>query len=593
MKKLIFSICIFSVLFFSLSFFRISSGPIISNLTYDSITQTSLTVYWTTDSPADSKIKWFAPDSNYQPQVFFDSIYNIAAVTNHIIPISNLQPAKIYKYQVISQNAGGLTVDSGYFITQSVSTGRVDVYFNHSVDSTVSTGEKAKGNQNFENILLNRIDSAQYSIDITLWEFSYYNSISAALINAKNRGVKIRFVCNHGAYTPQIDSLITHGIPVLKRYYDTTYDMHNKFMIFDYRYNNNSSKKFLWTGSTNVSHAQFNSDKNNIIVIQDESLCAVYTREFEEMWGSHTDMPVISRAKFGPAKVNNVPHILNVAGARMEVYFGPTDSISSHLINIILFNTTKSLFFCILKFNLQNIENAMHNVFNIGKQIKGVFDLTHLTESGGAYPRMKGLPVPNTWNPPANVFPDSSTGLVHHKYFIIDANSQTGNKITATGSFNWDSATTRGNDENSLIIFNARVNNLYYQEFYARYRGVGGETIGIQKIGTEIPAQYKLFQNYPNPFNPSTKIKFSIPENGKMKTENGIITLKIYDILGKKVATLINEKLNAGIYEIPFSINQFSDYQFPSGVYFYRLQVIDPTGQTGDFSDTKRMLLIK
>jgi len=274
------------------------NGSVISNLTYDNITQTSITLYWLTDVPADSKIKWMAPDSNYQPLIFTDSIYYSAQVINHVIPISNLQPVRIYKYIVISQNARGAAVDSGYFVTQSASTGTVEVYFNHTVDTTVRTGENAKGNCNFANLFVNQIDSARFSIDVTLWGFEYYTSISNALINAKNRGVKIRFIYNHTANTPLINDLIANGIPVLKRNYDTTYSMHNKFLIFDYRYNDNPNNKYLWTGSTNVSHTQFHSDKNNIIVVQDESLCAIYTREFEEMWGSHTDLPDTSKARF-------------------------------------------------------------------------------------------------------------------------------------------------------------------------------------------------------------------------------------------------------------------------------------------------------
>lgn len=189
MKKITYSICIFIAAFLSLNFYHPQSGPVISDFTYDNITQTGVTVYWSTDSPADSKIKWMAPDSNYQPLIFTDSIYNSAMDTSHVLPISGLQPAKIYKCQVISQNAGGTSVDSGYFLTQSASTGRVEVYFNHSVDTTVSTGEKANGNQDFETLFLNRIDSAQYSIDITLFDFTDITSISTAVINAKKTGV--------------------------------------------------------------------------------------------------------------------------------------------------------------------------------------------------------------------------------------------------------------------------------------------------------------------------------------------------------------------------------------------------------------------
>jgi hypothetical protein len=104
-------------------------------------------------------------------------------------------------------------------------------------------------------------------------------------------------------------------------------------------------------------------------------------------------------------------------------------------------------------------------------------------------------------------------------------------------------------------------------------------TIGIQPISSEIPQRFVLYQNYPNPFNPSTKIKFQIKESG-------FITLKVYNVLGKEILVLVNEKLQAGTYEIPFSINQCSDNQIPSGIYFYRLE-------TGKFSETKKMIMIK
>ena len=104
-------------------------------------------------------------------------------------------------------------------------------------------------------------------------------------------------------------------------------------------------------------------------------------------------------------------------------------------------------------------------------------------------------------------------------------------------------------------------------------------SIGIRQISTAVPDGFYLYQNYPNPFNPSTIIRFQIKDSR-------FVSLKVFDILGKEVATLVNEKLHSGIYEVPFSINQFSNNQIPSGVYFYRLS-------TDGFSETKKMLLIK
>ena len=89
-----------------------------------------------------------------------------------------------------------------------------------------------------------------------------------------------------------------------------------------------------------------------------------------------------------------------------------------------------------------------------------------------------------------------------------------------------------------------------------------------------IPAEYSLSQNYPNPFNPSTNVKFGI-------SDLGFVSLKVYDITGKEVATLINENLSPGRYEVKFDGSNFS-----SGVYFYKITA-------GSFSAVKRMFLIK
>ena len=117
---------------------------------------------------------------------------------------------------------------------------------------------------------------------------------------------------------------------------------------------------------------------------------------------------------------------------------------------------------------------------------------------------------------------------------------------------------------------------------YHPYSGVhtvtgGGDTTyytGINQVSNEIPKGFKLYQNYPNPFNPITKIKFDISKSMDIK-------LIVYDILGKEVAVLANERLNSGSYEV-----NWNGTDYTSGVYFYSLK-------TKDFSETKKMLLIK
>jgi len=97
---------------------------------------------------------------------------------------------------------------------------------------------------------------------------------------------------------------------------------------------------------------------------------------------------------------------------------------------------------------------------------------------------------------------------------------------------------------------------------------------GINQLTTEIPESYSLSQNYPNPFNPVTKINFALPKQS-------FVTMKIYDILGREIKTLVNEVKSAGNYIIDFNASELA-----SGVYYYRIEA-------GDFKDVKKMILIK
>jgi hypothetical protein len=116
---------------------------------------------------------------------------------------------------------------------------------------------------------------------------------------------------------------------------------------------------------------------------------------------------------------------------------------------------------------------------------------------------------------------------------------------------------------------------------------IGGAGFGnvyrrsLTEIVTEVenntnlsPNRYLLSQNYPNPFNPTTTINFSIPKSG-------FVTIKVYDVLGREVKTLVSQELSAGNYKQQWNANRM-----PSGIYFYRLQ-------SGSFTETKKLILLK
>jgi hypothetical protein len=119
--------------------------------------------------------------------------------------------------------------------------------------------------------------------------------------------------------------------------------------------------------------------------------------------------------------------------------------------------------------------------------------------------------------------------------------------------------------------FEFNINDCLYEEDPSLHKD---DIIEIILQGNSIPRVYALLQNYPNPFNPITTINYQIPENG-------LVILRIYDILGNEVRTLVNENKVAGRYEVNFDASSLA-----SGVYLYTLKV-------NDYADVKKMILMK
>lgn len=112
------------------------------------------------------------------------------------------------------------------------------------------------------------------------------------------------------------------------------------------------------------------------------------------------------------------------------------------------------------------------------------------------------------------------------------------------------------------------------------YRVVKKITVGVEEIAGAVPEQYHLLQNYPNPFNPSTSIRYSIPEQSHVKVE-------IFNLLGQRVTTLVNESLTAGNYEVTWHATG------ASGMYVYRIEAVSLSNPENRFVDVKRMVLLK
>jgi peptidoglycan/xylan/chitin deacetylase (PgdA/CDA1 family) len=110
----------------------------------------------------------------------------------------------------------------------------------------------------------------------------------------------------------------------------------------------------------------------------------------------------------------------------------------------------------------------------------------------------------------------------------------------------------------------------------------GTSSTGINSSDATSLLTPMLFQNYPNPFNPSTVISYQL-------TINSFVTLKVYNTLGQEIEILVNEYQNTGFHSSLFTLNS----SLPGGIYFYQLRVSDPTGKAGNYSETKKLILVK
>lgn len=228
---------------------------------------------------------------------------------------------------------------------------------------------------------------------------------------------------------------------------------------------------------------------------------------------------------------------------------------------------------------------------NTTRKITGTITATALQNLTGAYSIFIAI-TENHLIYPQNIYSACGTAGIQNDYIhdhVVRAlvTPTTGTQITA-GPWNANEILTYNLDytvsDASIALANCQVNVFVYKQGTPYTSGApiqNGMTVptsqfiptGINKFETTA-TEYSLSQNFPNPFNPSTSIKFSVPKDGN-------VSFKIYDISGKEVSNFYNGYLKTGIYTLHFDGSHLS-----SGVYFYKMI-------TKDFSDVKRMLLVK
>ncbi len=547
-----------------------SCGPTITSVPNETnLSQTSLTINWTTKKNSSSFVK-VGTTENYELGIFGNS----TPTTNHSVNITGLSPATIYFAKAFSDSLNDTCYANNIFVSttsQSQSSGTINAYFNKSIFSGVSSGTIANGNTNLIQKILNRINSSHHSIDATLYSLSGGNEgeiIATALVAAKNnRGVKVRVICEaDNSQSNAFAILQQNGITLITDQYGNNTGsgyMHNKFFVFDGR-GGSPESVWVWTGSWNPSQQGTQSDNQNAIEIQDVSMANTFTKEFEEMWGSNSDVPNAILSRFGARKLNNTPHKFLVNNNQVEIYFSPSDKTSSRLKKLIS-ETQNDMAFSLFGFTQYQLADSIIKIKLNGKKVRGAMDSN--TDLGNVYQQLINNGI--------DVKLKTSGGTLHHKYAIFDV---LGNNLSShvwTGSMNWTNSGEGSNDENIVLIQNNSIANQYLQEFAQRYYDYGGsDTIVLSVLENSFPTKFLLQQNFPNPFNPKTKIKYEI-------VKSGFVNLKVFDILGREIKTLVNENQNVGYYETDFDANNLN-----SGIYFYKLT-------TNNFSEMKKMILIK
>ena len=544
-------------------------GPVVLTDPYeDQIQSTSVRINWTTDVASTSVVRFGLTPA------LGDSVTDGAAVTAHAATLPGLQPATVYYYSAGSTDANGTTFTStSLFSTASppASTGAIHAYFNKSVNTSLAYLTPANGNANLPALLVTRLNNAQRTIDAAIYSLSGTPgaTLANALIAAKNRGVRVRVIAEYDNLgTAALNSLVSAGIPLINDRFDPVNFgaglMHNKFFVIDGR-GGAAESTWVWTGSWNPTDPGTNNDYQNSIEVQDQALANAYRLEFEEMWGSGSETPNAAVSRFGARKLDNTPHRFSVGGRDLRCYFSPSDG-TNYRIQQTIQAAQHSVGFQLLTLTRSDLAAALIDQKNAGRKVRG--DLDNGTDSGTEYPNLVSAGV--------DVRLNTGGGLLHHKYMIVDAEDPHWDGAVLTGSHNWSASAENSNNENTLIVRDADVANQYLQEFAARYYQFGGtDSVRVTDAGPGgMPRIVSLSPNWPNPFRGSTQIQYSLPVASN-------VSLKVYDVQGREVRTLVNGLKAAGRHGVTMSAQGLAP-----GVYLCRLQA-------GGFTTQRKMLFLK
>jgi hypothetical protein len=253
--------------------------------------------------------------------------------------------------------------------------------------------------------------------------------------------------------------------------------------------------------------------------------------------------PIETVSEFGSFKTDNTPHHYSIGGKIIDSYFSPSDGANAQIINAI--NSADSdINVATMLITRSDISSALIDKYNAG-----IVDTNIVTDtqnpSGNQFNTLQAaLPI-------NHVVKFTNSGIMHHKFMVIDNFNATSDPLVLVGSHNWSSSAENKNDENTLIVHDLNIANQYYQAFAYLYLDAGGTLLNVPQAASQ---DLSLF---PNP----TQGSFTIKTKNYNSLDN--VAVKIYDVFGKCIASQQYTNLSSKTLSLEDQ---------PSGLYFVTLQ---------------------
>ncbi|MCS7003978.1 MAG: phospholipase D-like domain-containing protein [Cytophagales bacterium] len=563
------------------------------SLTFFQTTVTNISPYrmeinWETSQPADVVVSY--------NQLGKTNIVTLPVIKNNDIVgkanIEHLEAGALYEFNLMAVKDQDTAYTTAVFATESNSSGQIKVMFNRPVEAARAfPGNTAIFTNAIADTIAAYIDRANFTVDVAIYNLNTSDAactdetspcangipqagtrttrnglgataIINALMRAHDRGVRVRYITNFEANTGAFNQIVNaNKFKAIRRPQDAENDgiMHHKFIVIDAESRLNS---WVIGGSGNFTQCNLNVDANNFVFIQDQALARAYTVEFEEMWGSQTEIPNITNARFGARKLANTPTQYIVGGRKVELYFSPSDGTQDAIINKI-YTVKNDIRFIANVFTQSVYSNALISVARSGGKgsyiVKGLINNDADVDIGGTnqftylrdtsdkdHDGFKNLLV----------FQSNKAYDLHHKYVIIDADVPSANTAVITGSHNWTNRANTFNDENTLIIYDAMIANQFAQEFARRYYETScQQDVPLLKLEkTEEQDSTKTMRVFPNPAQYYIYVDFDFAPS--------FVQISLIDIYGHPI--------NANIKQLSAQQYAISVEELPYGTYLLR-----------------------